>query len=108
MEGRMFLIGHSNGRSYLIVQELLEGGQLGNETYTETSADFDQVVPFTCDGKTYIFTFNSSQKRWTLREQRPNGYTLTDVGAWKNAYKHIVINVMGEPILYAHNQSSRY
>ena len=108
MEGRMFLIGHSDGYNYLFVQELLEGGQLGNETYTETNADYDQVVPFTRDGKTYIFTFNSSSKRWTIREQHPNGYQLTDAGKWNNAYKHIVINVMGEPILFGQNQSNHY
>lgn len=108
IDGEMYLIGHSNYNSYLFVQELLEGGKLGRETYTETSAYYDQFIPFTRNGTTYAFTFDSSSRKWTIRKLSATGYTLTDSGSWNNAYIHTVVNVKGYPVLFGQNQSSYY
>lgn len=106
--GSTYLIGRSSGHTYLFVQELLEGGKLGAEVYTETNFLFDQVVPFTRDGKTYLFLFQKSSKKWQIREIDRNGLTTTDSGNWNNSYNHVVVNVEGEPILFGQNQSTSY
>ena len=108
--GKTYLIGLSDGNNYLFIQELLAGGKLGNETFTETNINFNQVVPFTCDGQTYLFLFSSGSCKWEIRHvfENANGWELTDSGSWNNPYKHIVVNVQGKPILFGQNQSTHY
>lgn len=105
MLGQMHLI--ANGKSALSFWKLLGGGKLGDKTFSK-SPDFDQFLPFTQEGQDYAFTFNTSNRKWTIVEISGKGLsTVTDSGQWQYSYTHVVMWCDGNIIIFGLNQDSK-
>ena len=109
--GKTYLIGLSTRDRYLFISELLDGGLLGNETYNESNFKYDQVIPFSRDGLTYLLFFCTWEHKCRVVRLLADGSgweQTSPVQRWNNPYVLVIVNVQSKPFLFGQNQYTRY